>query len=206
MQEAQVKRWARESHVSAAMLQSVRGLNHRFLDLIGESPRAWNSSGFARLPPELQLGIVPLTTAQKKAAANCPYALFDLHFHDDSYWRTRLYSDPPGNVADAAPLDDNMLDFARLALFFAWHVASTNKLASRLLLGMSDTTAAAFRVVPIDCLPGLAAMEVANVTARWINCPSYWSALTRAAARSNLGLLRRAQLQGLQLTAAASLG
>jgi hypothetical protein len=206
MQEANVKRWARESHVSAAMLESVRGLNHRFLDLIGAAPRAWNSCGFARLPPDVQLRIAPLTPAQKKSAANCPYALFDLKFHDDSHWRTRLHPDSSWNVADAPPLDDNRVDFARMALFFAWHVASVDKLAARLLLGMNDVTVAAFRALTIDCLAGLAATEAAHLSARWSDCPTYWSALTRAATRSNSAQLRRAQLQGLQLTAAAHLG
>jgi len=29
------------------------------------------------------------------------------------------------SVAEAAPVDTNTLDFVRLAVFFAWHVAST---------------------------------------------------------------------------------
>lgn len=205
MQEANVKRWERESDVSTAMLESVHELNHRFLDLLGESPREWNSAGFAGLPAEVRLWIVPLTAAQKKAAANCPYALFDLHFHDDAYWRARLHTDFPCHVADAVSPNDTMLGFVRLAVFYAWHVASANKLAARLLLGMNDMTAAAFRAVTIDCLPGLAAAVGVELTARWSNRPAYWSALTRAAARSNSTVLRRVQLQGLQLTAAARL-
>src|ERR1700730_17481393 len=95
--------------------------------------------------------------------------------------------------------------FAALALFFAWHVACTTKLAAQLLLGMHEVTAAAFREATIDCLPSLAETEAGHLTARWNNCTAYWSALTGAASRENPASLRRIQLYGLQLAAAARL-
>jgi hypothetical protein len=97
------------------------------------------------------------------------------------------------------------VEFARLALFFAWHVASTAKLAAQLLFGMHEDTAAAFREATIDCLPSLAETEAVHLTARWNDCPAYWSALTGAASRQNAAGLRRIQLYGLQLAAAARL-
>jgi hypothetical protein len=102
-------------------------------------------------------------------------------------------------------VDAETLEFARLALFFAWHVASTSKLAAQLLLGMRDVTAAAFRSATIDCLPDLAVTEAAHLTARWNDCAPYWSALTRAAAGPDCAELRRIQLYGLQLAAAVRL-
>ena len=65
--------------------------------------------------------------------------------------------------------------------------------------------AAAFREATIDCLPSLAETEAGHLTARWNNCTAYWSALTGAAARENPASLRRIQLYGLQLAAAARL-
>jgi hypothetical protein len=102
-------------------------------------------------------------------------------------------------------VDRKTLEFVRLALFFAWHVASTTKLAAQLLLGMHEVTAAAFREATIDCLPSLAETEAGNLTARWNNCTAYWGALTGAASRQNPASLRRIQLYGLQLAAAARL-
>ena len=56
-----------------------------------------------------------------------------------------------------------------------------------------------------DRLPSLAATEATNLTARWNSCATYWQALTGAATRPNSVHLRRIQLYGLQLTAAARL-
>jgi hypothetical protein len=205
MQDAHVRRWARQPQVPAEMLESVRELNHRFLDLVAMQPTDWNSSRRVGLPVEVSAQIAPLSAAQKKAAADCPYALFDLRFHDDDYWQTRLRTAGPWIVADEATVDESTRNFVQLALFFAWHVASVRTLAPCLLLGMNEVTAAAFRGTTIGCLPALAATEAVNLTARWHNCPTYWSALTGAASRPNSVELRRVQLYGLQLAAAARL-
>jgi hypothetical protein len=205
MQDAHVRRWARESHVSAEMLDSVRELNHRFLDLVAIQPSDWNSSRRVGLPVEVFGQVAPLSAAQKKAVADCPYALFDLRFNDAGHWQTRLRITGQWSVADEASVDENTRNFVRLALFFAWHVASTATLAAQLLLGMNEVAAVAFRGATIDCLPALVATEAVHLTARWNNCPTYWRALAGAASRPNSVGLRRIQLYGLQLAAAARL-
>lgn len=210
MQDAQVVSWTRETQVSAEMLESVRGLNSRFLDLAAiqsgrQSSGDWSSSIHVGLSPEVSAQIAPLSAVQKAAAASCPYALFDLRFRDDRHWRTRLGDGGRWSVADEAPVHADTLDFVRLALFFAWHVAAAGKVAAQLLLGMHEGTVAAFRAAAIDCLPTLAATEAVHLTARWNDCPAYWDALADAAARPNPAGLRKIQLYGLQLAAAARL-
>jgi hypothetical protein len=202
MQDSHVGIWLREAHVSAEIQVSVRDLNHRFLDLV--VGRGWSMPGRG-LSGAVSARIAPLSAAQKSAAANCPYALFDLRFHDDGYWRTRLRAAALGGVAEATTVDGKTLEFARLALFFAWHVASTTKLAAQLVLGMHEATAAAFRDATIDCLPFLAETESGHLTARWNDCTAYWSALTGAASRQDSASLRKIQLYGLQLAAATRL-
>jgi hypothetical protein len=204
MQDANIGSWAREAHVSVEMRESVRELNHRFLDLVSSQPRGWNSATRG-LSLEVFAQVAPLSAAQKAAASNCPYALFDLRFHDDCHWQSRLRTADQWAIAEQASVDAATLEFVRLALFFAWHVASTTKLAAQLLLGMHDATATAFRSATIDCLPSLAATEATHLTARWNECARYWSALTSAASRPDSTELRRIQLYGLQLAAAARL-
>ena len=203
MQDVRVRTWLRDSDVSAEVLESLRELNHRFLDLATQ-PRDW---GAARpwLPGAVSAQVAPLSAAQKSAAASCPYALFDLRFHDDRHWRTRLRGADPPSVAEELGVDAPTLEFVHLALFFAWHVAATTKLAAQLLLGMHEATIAAFRGATIDCLPALASTEAAHLTARWNDCGAYWTALARTASRPNQANLRRIQLYGLQLAAAARL-
>jgi hypothetical protein len=203
MQDAHVMTWRRVPAVAAETLESIAKLNHRFLDLVALHPGGWNVPGQGLAVP-LSVQIAPLSETQKSAAANCPYALFDLRFHDDVHWRTRLEA-LPANVADAAPYDAKSVEFVRLALFFAWHLASTNRLAAQLLLGMQEFTVAAFQAATVDCLPALAVTEACHLTARWNHCAAYWRALTGAACGPNLASLRRIQLHGLQLAAAARL-
>jgi hypothetical protein len=195
MQDAFIGKWAREPHLSAEHLTSTRGLNRRFLDLAGKGV----------LSRALGTQLAPLSSAQRAAAADCPYALFDLRFWDDAHWRKRLQMIGTWRIADAPPADIDTVDFVRLALFYGWHVASSAGLTAHLLLGMHGSTADAFRRVSVDALPALAATEAVNLTARWSDCSAYWTALTSAAARPDPAVLRRVQLSGLQLAAAAQL-
>jgi hypothetical protein len=108
-------------------------------------------------------------------------------------------------VADESVADDDTVSFVRLALFFAWHVASSAGLKAQLLLGMNGNTATAFRRITVNQLPALVATEAVNLSERWSECAAFWHALTAAAARAEPAALRRVQLYGLQLAAAARL-
>lgn len=195
MQEILIGNWTQQSHVSPADLTSMRGLNSRFLDLAARQ----------LLSPGLASRVACLLPEQRAAAANCPYALFDLRFGDDGYWRERLRAIGAWRIADDPKVDGDTVDFVRLALFYTWHVASSAGLAPSLLLGMHGNTAEAFRGIGVDALPALAIAEAPNLTARWSGCSSYWTALISAAARPDPAALRRVQLSGLQLAAAAQL-
>jgi hypothetical protein len=195
VQDAYNGNWTQQSHVSIEHLTSMRGLNSRFLDLAGNG----------LLSPALARQVAGLSPPQRVSAANCPYALFDLRFEDDGYWRCRLQAIGAWRIADDPKVDAEIVDFVRLALFYTWHVASSAGLAAHLLLGMHGNTAEAFRSISVDALPALVLAESANLTARWSGCNSYWTALISAAARPDPAALRRVQLSGLQLAAAAQL-
>ncbi len=205
MQEALVGGWAREAHFSVETLGTVHDLNHRFLDLIGAPAGGWPLPGRLKLPGEVSAQVARLSAAQRAAAANCPYALFDLRFHDGGHWRMRLGKGDHWRIADETVPEDDTVNFVRLALFYAWHVASTANLPGQLLLGMSELTASAFRNVTLNRLPALVAGEVDTLTARFSTCGAFWGALVRAASRTDAARLRRVQLFGLQLAAAARL-
>ena len=194
MQNAFIGDWAQQPHLSVEHRISMHGLNRRFLDLAGKGV----------LAPGLGAQVAPLSATQR-AAADCPYALFDLRFQDDAYWRSRLQNTQPLRIADAPNADEDIVDFVRLALFYTWHLASSAGLAAHLILGMHANTAAALRRVSVDALPALAATEAPNLTPRWSQCHAYWSALIKAAARPDPAALRRVQLSGLQLAAAVQL-
>jgi hypothetical protein len=202
MTDANIGSWTHEAHSSIAMQNSLRQMNHRFLDLVSIAENGWSSSPL-RMVGAVSAQVSPLSTAQRAAASDCPYALFDLRFCDAGHWQERLCGGQRAcAVAEELPIGHDITEFVRLALFFAWHVASTSSRAAPLLLGMPERTAVAFRAVTIDCLPRLAIAESQHLTERWNDCPRYWTALTTAAARRDTTGLRRIQLYGLQLAAA----
>jgi hypothetical protein len=195
MQEEFTGGWVQQPHLSPQHQTCISGLNRRFLGLAG---RDFPAHGWTA-------GLALLSPAQRAAAAHCPYALFDLRFRDAAHWADRLQGSGGRRVADELKMDEDTVDFVRLALFYAWHVASTAGLTAHLLLGMHASTAEAFRRVPVDALPALALSEAANLAPRWSHCHAYWNALVNAAARPDPAVLRRIQLSGLQLAAAAQL-
>jgi len=204
MQDAICGSWARSSHLSAGNLGSLRDLNHRFLDLAAARSSGWAAAGTG-LPSELAGRVAPLSAAQRDAVAACPYALFDLRFQDGGYWRRRLQNSGDWRVADESIVDDDTVSFVRLALFYAWHVAVSGGLTGQVLMGMSGDTAAALLRITVNQLPALVVTEAANLSARWSECTAFWNALTAAASHDDPAALRRVQLHGLQLAAAARL-
>jgi len=193
MQASLQSGWSAEYVTAAGQLASLRELNLRFLDLAaagGDSP----ARRAADLPP-----------AARAAAADCPYALFDVRFHDEGHWNRRLQSPAGWRVADEPAASAAAVEFVALALFYAWHVAGTAPLRAQLQLGMRERTVAAFARLTLNCLPDLAATQAAYLGARWQHCAAYWDALLAAAASRRSHELRRVQLYGIQLAAAARL-
>lgn len=203
MQESFVGAWESESQLSGANLHSLRDLNRRFLELAATARGDWACRG--GLSSGIVVRLAPLSHPQREAAANCPYALFDLRFRDAVHWQERLRNARRWQVADGPGHDPATVEFVRLALFYAWHIASMAGLTAQLLLGMNGQTAEAFRGATVDSLPSLAITESAHLTARWGDCAVYWSALVGAASGGNPAALRRVQLHGLQLAAASRL-
>jgi len=201
MQDSFGGTWAPASQLSGASLHSLKDLNRRFLELAAIGCGDWSCGGLAGIAAR----VAPLNPAQREAAADCPYALFDLRFRDADHWQSRLNQAQRWRIADERAIDAAVVDFVRLALFYAWHIASRADLTAQLLLGMSVDTAATFRSSTLDSLPSLAVTEAKHLTARWSDCIVYWSALVGAASLGNPGALRRVQLHGLQLAAASRL-
>lgn len=176
------------------ILASLRELNGRFLRLAAPACRLGTPAALATLSAE-----------QLVAAADCPYALFDLRFDDEAHWLERLRAAAGWRVADAPDCHPEVLDFTRLALFYAWHVATTEPLRAAMLLGMRAGTVAAFARQSVDRLAPIAAAESPYLAIRWQACEPFWGALIAAAARAEPRQLRRAQLRGIQFAAAARL-
>ena len=183
MQDAIVGSWAGSPHSSAENLESLRDLNHRFLDLTAARGGGWAAAG-AGVPLDLAGRIAPLSAPQREAAAGCPYALFDLRFQDERILAPRLQNLDDWGVADESPVDDDTASFVRLALFYAWHICRERG-PQRPAAVRDERRAPSRRSAesPSTNWRRLVATEAANLSARWSDCTAFWSALTAAAAR-----------------------
>ncbi len=206
MQEAIVGDWPRRADAPQETLLVLRDLNRDFLELLGaDGCRAARGA----LPAAVVRGLESLSPAQRSAAASCPYALFDLRLDQERPWTQRV--EPSGGwwiaeqPAQSPPAGVSATQFVQLVLFYAWHVAAAGRLGERVLLGMAEGTMAALSTMPLNRLPALAVREAPHLTARWSACTAFWSALAGAAASPEPLVLRRVQLYGLQLAAAARL-
>ena len=201
MQESTVGVWAEGGRLSGEALGALFDLNQRFLDLLTQAHDGDRHLGLA---PGVIAAIGALPPGQRAALAACPYALFDIRFTDDGFWRERLSGAWQWRIADQADQPE-IREFAGLCLFYAWHVAARDVEQSQLQLGMSGDTVAAFRRIKLNELSLLADQESDRLRARWHQYPSFWDALLGAASSADRRALRRTQLYGLQLTAAARL-
>ncbi|MDE2349857.1 MAG: hypothetical protein KGL92_15240 [Gammaproteobacteria bacterium] len=189
MKAAIVSRWTREPLLSVELARSLRDLNAVFLELEGVVA--------ARL--------AALSPAQRAIIANCPYALFDLRFHDHEHWRRNLRGAGGCCVAETPAGEQRVVAFVRVVLFYAWHLATTARHEASLLFGIPESTADVFAETSPAQLMSIAAMQSVNLSARWSHCEAYWGSLADAAERADRANLRRVQLSGLQLVAAARL-
>ena len=177
---------------------ALRDLNHRFLDLAGRAPamapRATRAAGTA---------VAALSPAQRAAAAGCPYALFDLRFQDDGTGSCVCRSGS-WRVADEPARTDETVGFVRLALFYAWHVAASAGLEAQLLLGMNGGTARRIPAGHGEPTAGAGGDRGGPPVRKMARLSRILERSHAAASRADEAL-RRIQLYGLQLAAAARL-
>jgi hypothetical protein len=139
--------------------------------------------------------------AQRRMSA-CPYLLLDAGFAQPQRWdwmasagvmEARLRC---GYFSGA-----NGVALVRRTLVLAWHLARSNRVTARVMLGMSALSAERIAASRLADLEGLAELAPAWIVPRWEQQPNVWRQFIRAACRGQPLLLRQAQLRGLQLLA-----
>lgn len=143
-----------------------------------------------------------LDATSQRRLASCPYLLIDAGFGQPQRWERLL----PAAVCDARSTAGYFatregVALVRRTLLFAWHLARSNRLGARVLLGMSPTVAERIAGSRLQDLEALAERGCPWVTPRWAQQPQIWRQLL-AAAPGPAERLRELQLRGLQLLAA----
>lgn len=192
-----------------AMLARIRELNLDYLELlVAEHVAADCAAQLRHLPPRQrsELAALPLRALRLLAAA--PYTLYSLGFEDESFWKSTCESAtasmPASVVHRYARTEDPSAQYAfcKVALVHAWHVATTNPLAARVVYAMPHVTAERLAVAPLWQIRCISSSHAALLMPRWPTNPAFWPDLIRFAAANDTRRLTTAQLLGSQLIAA----
>ena len=144
--------------------------------------------------------------AQRRLSA-CPYLLLDAGFAQPQRWDC---------MGSAGVMDATVrcgyfsgrggVALVRRTLVLAWHLARSNRVTARVILGMSALSAERIAATRLADLEGLAELAPGWIVPRWEQQVNVWRQLIAAARRGQPLLLRQAQLRGLQLLARAAGG
>lgn len=194
--------WGEEVLFNPKILEALISVNGAFLVLATEL-----QAGRPGVPV-LGLGGTILSSLQRCPAAAfrlpLPFALFDLRFRDERFWRTESRAARGIQDGSAFPVaDTRLLRFARSALMLAWHLAQLDYRVARLALGVERGTQEALESLPVGALDGFARRLAPAVTARFPTRQRFWSQLVAALrVSSDTDSLARLKLLGLQLQGA----
>jgi hypothetical protein len=188
--------YAAQAVLDNGTLAAIREANESFLVLLGSSAAEPGGPAALGLPVHVAARVGELGSAERARVADCPYTLFNLRFDDPQFWRSLL----PERVTAAEP--PARLDFARTAVFLAWHLAHSNALAAALVLGMSGEVQRAWRAIPLSVLDAASHIVLPHLSARWGSHPTFWARLLAGAGAAGPGTAESVRLLGLQLLAA----
>jgi hypothetical protein len=164
-------------------------------------------SGVLLPPGPLPQAWLALDAAQRRRLAAQPFLLFGIGFEDGARWRVLaddvLAADSPRRIAESRPRTVPVI-YARLLVHYAWHLARTAPLTAGLVAGMAGTSAAALRACHVEHLDALAERAAPWLQPRWMDAPTLWNDLLRAARTEGAaGLARSAALHAVQRAGAA---
>jgi len=161
-----------------------------------------------RLVSALRQSWCALDRASMQRLADCPYLLLDAGFAAPARWDAAALSlDRHGAVMDGGAVRGYFGGAAGVALLrrtlsLAWHVARSNPLSARMMLGMSGECVERIGASGLMHLEALAEVSPSWMVPRWEAQPLIWRQMIQAAIGGSDAALRRVQLRGLQLMAA----
>lgn len=184
-----------------ALLEPIAEINEQMLESLCAAAAGGEQPLIVALRAEWRcLGALPL-----RRVAACPYLLLDGGFADSRRWQRLAHEGVRDGASRGYFVDASGIALVRRTLVLAWHLARSNHLAARLMLGMAPRVAALIAQHRLRELEALAELGVNWIVPRWEHQPQVWRQLLAAARRDSPLALRVAQLRGLQLLAASAL-
>lgn len=191
--------WSEDLLFHGRFLDALSQLNTAFLSLLGELHATRPGMPALGLPGHL---VAALARSQPgPAPLHLPYALFDLRFREERFWRLEAAAAQAVRDAEsAAAADARLLRFVRAALPLAWHLAQVDPRVARLSLGLAEPTGETLAALPPGALEVLARRTAGWLSARFCTRERFWNLLAGALRFPPDGNhLERLKLLGLQL-------
>lgn len=186
---------------SGAVAELV-GLNRDYLDLLIASTGADAVS----LPPAVLDGLRQASAMALDAMSACSYSLFVIEAR-----QVGAVDNPTGNCVHdpvtkrygAGAFEGGAWpSFTMAALSFAWQLCRQSPMSARVMLGFSESAAAALAAMDSWKLRSMASRQVLPLQPRWSGNPCFWPDLLRSAGAMDPLRLDLARLLGVQLLAA----
>jgi len=196
--------WGEEVLFGPRIVEALSSVNGAFIGL------AIDLQAMKPGMPVLGLPASALAALQRCSGAAfrlpLPYALFDLRFRDERFWKAETRAARGIQDGGRMPVADNrLLRFARSGLMLAWHLAQLDFRVARLALGVEPGTQEALESLPVGALDSFARRLAPAVSARFATRQRFWSQLTTALRMpTEAARLERLKLLGLQLQGAES--
>jgi hypothetical protein len=200
----------------SALLGPVAEVNEQMLDCLRQmaleavahaaaATTAGASDGVAAAPRLVTLlseDWRALDAKARRRLSACPYLLLDAGFAQPQRWEWLISA----QVMDATVRCSYFrgrdgVALVRRTLLLAWHLARSNRVTARVILGMSALAAERIGNARLADLEALAELAPGWIVPRWEAQPNIWRQLIGAACRGQPLMLRQAQLRGLQLLA-----
>jgi hypothetical protein len=139
--------------------------------------------------------------ARRRLSA-CPYLLLDAGFAQPQRWKWLVSAQVMDATVRCSYFSGRAgVALVRRTLLLAWHLARSNRVTARVILGMSALSAERIASARLADLESLAELAPGWIAPRWEAQPHIWRQLIAAACRGQPLMLRQAQLRGLQLLA-----
>jgi hypothetical protein len=193
--------------LATALLAHVHALNRDYVGLlIAAGTQSADCMTGATLGPKVLDALARMDVRARRALAACPYTLFTFGFQDHRFWSAVL-SDAGQQGALHARLGGTSVAplrsaFTAGAIYLAWHVALSHRIAARVLFGMPEEVATQFAQAPLWRLQRVVLDYPELLAPRWPANPAFWPDLVRFAAARDTNKLTTTQLLGHQFIAA----
>jgi hypothetical protein len=187
-----------------ALLHRVYELNLDYLHVLrAEQLEAQRAAQLQHFSPKLIEHIAMADQAALQRMARAPYTLYSLGFEDLKLWQAACAAREEMTSRYCTNTSAWVQGpFYEVALLFAWHIASSSRLAARVLLAMSDSLTELFAKTSLSQVRRIAIDYPGLLMPRWPANPIFWPDLVRFAQADDRTRLDNVKLLGTQLIAA----